>query len=190
MDEASGAGVARDAALTAAVEARATMTRFSGGLTGGAGTDGDSFEYLDHTADVQLHSWGGSMERAMEAALAAMFNVMTDIKRVDVDPSLTREVEAQGHDGLSLLFALLDEFLFLFHSEGFAVKKATVVGQVDREAWKVRVKANHSPPAAGRVPLPHPCSRARAREVALPRKAGDKGLRSDRSGRSSLDVGE
>ena len=44
MDEASGAGVARDAALTAAVEARATMTRFSGGLTGGAGTDGDSFE--------------------------------------------------------------------------------------------------------------------------------------------------
>ncbi|CAN0185090.1 unnamed protein product [Ascophyllum nodosum] len=141
MDEASEAGVARDAALTAAVEARATMTRFSGGLTGGAGTDGDNFEYLDHTADVQLHSWGGSMERAMEAALAAMFNVMTDIKRVDVDPSLTREVEARGHDGLSLLFALLDEFLFLFHSEGFAVKKATVVGEVDREAWKVRVKA-------------------------------------------------
>ena len=48
---------------------------------------------------------------------------------------------ASGHDGLSLLFALLDEFLFLFHSEGFAVKKATVVGEVDREAWKVRVKA-------------------------------------------------
>ena len=44
MDEASEAGVARDAALTAAVEARATMTRFSGGLTGGAGTDGDNFE--------------------------------------------------------------------------------------------------------------------------------------------------
>lgn len=36
------------------------------------------------------------MERAMEAALAAMFNVMTDIGVVEIDPSLTRYVEAKG----------------------------------------------------------------------------------------------
>ena len=51
----------------------------------------------------------------MEAALAAMFNVMTDIKRVDVDPSLTREVEARGEccaKLLLLVFFVLGSFYF------------------------------------------------------------------------------
>ncbi|CAN0384758.1 unnamed protein product, partial [Ectocarpus fasciculatus] len=41
-----------------------------------------------------------------------------------------------GHDAKSLLFNLLDEFLFLFHSEGLAVKRTTVSGTVDRGEGK------------------------------------------------------
>lgn len=40
---------------------------------------------------------------------------------------------------MSLLFSLLDEYLFLFHAEGLVVKKATV-GAVDRDAWKLTAK--------------------------------------------------
>lgn len=50
-----------------------------------------------------------------------------------------RNVRA-GHDVMSLLFSLLDEFLFLFHAEGLAVRKATIRA-VDREAWKLTAEA-------------------------------------------------
>ncbi|CAN0004839.1 unnamed protein product [Pylaiella littoralis] len=148
---------ARNAAVATAVEARSRTNRVSEGLDGGAGADGGAaganFEYLDHTADVQLHSWGDSIERAMEGALAAMFNTITDIAKIDPDPSLTRLMEIEGHDAKSLLFALLDEFLFLFHSEGLAVKRATVHGSIVRgggdsgdgghtsAGWKLRATA-------------------------------------------------
>lgn len=74
----------------------------------------------------------------MEGALAAMFNVMTDIGKVEIDPSLKREIQVKGHDAMSLLFALLDEFLFLFHAEGLVVRKATVA-LINRESWTVSV---------------------------------------------------
>lgn len=34
----------------------------------------------------------------MEGALAAMFNTITDIAKVEIDPSLTREMEIEGEE--------------------------------------------------------------------------------------------
>lgn len=43
-----------------------------------------------------LFAGGDSIELAMEGALAAMFNIITDIGIIEVDPSLTRQVEVTG----------------------------------------------------------------------------------------------
>ena len=38
---------------------------------------------LDHTADVQIHSWGDSLEEALGACVVGMFNYMTDVGVVE-----------------------------------------------------------------------------------------------------------
>ena len=41
-----------------------------------------SFEYLGHTADVIIHSWGPNIAKAFEAGAYAMFDYMTDLTRI------------------------------------------------------------------------------------------------------------
>ena len=53
----------------------------------------------------------------------AMFGYMTEIEKVDIEES--QEIEAQGEDMLSLLFHLLDEFLFLFSAEPFFIARVS-----------------------------------------------------------------
>ena len=40
-----------------------------------------NFEYLDHTADVQLHAWGATLEEAFQNCALAMFNYEEKQKR-------------------------------------------------------------------------------------------------------------
>jgi len=94
------------------------------------------YEYLDHTADVQLHAWGDSLEEAFEQCVMAMFGYMTEIEKVDIEES--QEIEAQGEDMLSLLFHLLDEFLFLFSAEPFFIARKVVITKFDRDNFKIR----------------------------------------------------
>ncbi|XP_074971054.1 protein archease isoform X2 [Phalacrocorax aristotelis] len=79
------------------------------------------YEYLDHTADVQLHAWGDTLEEAFEQCVMAMFGYMTDTGTVE--PVDTVEVEAEGHDMLSLLFHFLDEWLYKFSANDFFIPR-------------------------------------------------------------------
>lgn len=54
------------------------------------------FEYLDHTADVQIHSWGPTLAATYSQAVVAMFNYMTDLRAVHVVRSCDRPFAVQG----------------------------------------------------------------------------------------------
>lgn len=95
-----------------------------------------NFEYLDHTADVQLHAWGPTLEAAFAAVGLAMFNYMTPIDAINMDESCTRVVEASGHDLDSLLFSWLDELLFIFSTELLVFSDIKVTA-LDRQEYKI-----------------------------------------------------
>jgi SHS2 domain-containing protein len=65
----------------------------------------------------------------------AMFAYMTDIETVDNLRS--EQIQAQGHDLLSLLYGFLDEFLFLFSAEPYFIARKVVINSFDRENFKI-----------------------------------------------------
>ena len=100
------------------------------------GTTGKKYEYLDHTADIQLHAWGSSLTEAFEQVAVAMFGYITDLSTVEVTRS--EEITAEGHDMESLLFQFLNEFLFLFCAEPFFVVKEVKITEFDKQNFKIR----------------------------------------------------
>eukprot|EP00013_Stygamoeba_regulata_P029915 CAMPEP_0177666180 /NCGR_PEP_ID=MMETSP0447-20121125/21446_1 /TAXON_ID=0 /ORGANISM="Stygamoeba regulata, Strain BSH-02190019" /LENGTH=146 /DNA_ID=CAMNT_0019172315 /DNA_START=20 /DNA_END=461 /DNA_ORIENTATION=- len=94
-------------------------------------TDKEGFEYLDHTADVQLHSWGPNLQTAFENQIVAMSNYITDLDYVGVDES-----ELEGHDLESLLYNFMDEWLFQFCTEFFICKEVSVT-TLDCDHFKI-----------------------------------------------------
>nr|XP_023490025.1 protein archease isoform X1 [Equus caballus] len=89
------------------------------------------YQYLDHTADVQLHAWGDTLEEAFEQCAMAMFGYMTDTGTVE--PLQTVEVETQGDDLESLLFHFLDEWLYKFSADEFFIPR------LGHSSYKVQV---------------------------------------------------
>lgn len=68
-----------------------------------------------------------------------MFGYITELEHVDVDPEMEVEVEAEGHDMESLLYSLMDEFLYQFCVDFKVCKKIEIV-EFDRDNWKIRAR--------------------------------------------------
>lgn len=96
---------------------------------------------LDHTADVQLHAWGSTLEQAFESVGLCMFNYMTPLKGIAVmeGEAGVRQYEAKGHDLSSLLFHWLDELLFSFCTDFFVPKQLRITA-FDRENWHLEAE--------------------------------------------------
>lgn len=82
------------------------------------------FKFLEHTADVYIESWGGTLEETFEWAAVGMFEVMTDLKRVEAKKKY--EISVKGEDLYALLYEWLEELLFIFGSQGTVFSKFRV----------------------------------------------------------------
>ncbi|MFZ8855324.1 MAG: archease [Thermofilaceae archaeon] len=97
------------------------------------------FEILEHTADVLVRAWGGSLEEVLASAILGMYEVMTDLSRVEAREE--RIVEAEGMDLENLLYNLLERLIVLFDEEAFLVSKVDGVElSQGPEGWRVKVR--------------------------------------------------
>jgi len=73
------------------------------------------FEYFEVTADAGYWAYGSTLEEAFENAALAMFELMTDTKKVS--PKKEKKIKIEAEDEISLLHDWLDELLFLMDTE-------------------------------------------------------------------------
>ncbi|ETB59710.1 hypothetical protein YYC_03124 [Plasmodium yoelii 17X] len=83
------------------------------------------YEYLDHTADIILHSYGNNLKEAFESVCVALFNYMCDLKNVEL--KMKRKISIKGDDLDDLLFKFLVEFHFLYGNEYFICKTINII---------------------------------------------------------------
>lgn len=72
-----------------------------------------------------MHAWGDTLEEAFEQVATAMFGYMTELEYVEMKEA--HDIEAEGHDMLSLLFHFLDELLFLFCAEPNIIARVSIL---------------------------------------------------------------
>jgi SHS2 domain-containing protein len=82
------------------------------------------FEFLEHTADAYIASYGATIEEAIGNAALAMFEVMTDTQKIAPTQKDTVEVEAE--DEYALLYSWLEALLVKFEVNGMLYSKFEV----------------------------------------------------------------
>jgi len=71
------------------------------------------FEFREHTADVQVRSWGPSLEEAFsQTAYSLMTTITPNLKLIS--PEIEKEITVKAEDKEALLFDFLSEFLYIF----------------------------------------------------------------------------
>jgi SHS2 domain-containing protein len=91
------------------------------------------WKYLEHTADVKLHAYGNTLEECFTNAALAMFEVMTDVKKVKKKVRYT--IEVYGNDIKSLLYKFLEELLFLLNTKQFLLSE---VAELVIEGYRIK----------------------------------------------------
>lgn len=115
----------------------------------------ESFELLEHTADIGLKAYGQTLKEAFENAAYGMFSMITDLERVETRETI--EVQVEAIDAEALLVAWLNELIYLSDARTLVLKsfnisewdeenylKASVRGEpvdLSRHSIEVQIKA-------------------------------------------------
>ena len=74
------------------------------------------FEFMDHTADVSVKSWGRNLKEAFsQTALSLMMTITPNLNKIS--PKIEKNIEVISEDKYALCFDFLSEFLYLFDVE-------------------------------------------------------------------------
>jgi len=101
---------------------------------------GKEFEYLEeHTADVAFIAYGKDLNEVFQNAAKAMFNVMTDISRIEKKEKRTIKVVDDELKGL--LKNWLQELIVLFDVDGIAFSEFKVNIEKKNDKWVLEGEA-------------------------------------------------
>jgi len=73
------------------------------------------YEVFEHTADIGLHAFGGTLSELFIHAAQGMESLM--VAPEQIRPQVSSEIVVEGHDEVSLLIAWLNEPIILFDIE-------------------------------------------------------------------------
>jgi SHS2 domain-containing protein len=113
------------------------------------------YEFLEHTADAYIAAYGEDLAEAFENAAAAMFDVMTDVEKVN--PEIEDYVEVYGEDEYALLYNWLEALLVKSEVEGMLYSKFEVqelsrgdgVFKLKAKIWGEKFKHEKHPQKVG-----------------------------------------
>ncbi len=83
------------------------------------------YETFDHTADMGIRVFGQTEEEVFANAAYALFDQLTDLRKVG--DGATQEISVEGADREDLLIRWLGELLFLSQSRGFLFKEFSIL---------------------------------------------------------------
>ena len=74
------------------------------------------FKFKDHTADVEVKSWGRTLEEAFsQTALSLMTTITPNLNKIS--SKIEKKIEIVSEDKYALCIDFLTEFLFLFDTD-------------------------------------------------------------------------
>ena len=81
----------------------------------------EGYRFLEHVTDAFIEAWGETFETALAQAGLAFFDTITDTGKVQ--PKVSVEIAATGHDELELLYNWLEELLLKFEIDQLAFSR-------------------------------------------------------------------
>ncbi|MEM1551907.1 MAG: archease [Candidatus Bathyarchaeia archaeon] len=97
-----------------------------------------NFEFLEHMADAYIAAYGRDLAEAFENAAAAMFEVMTDIEKVN--PKNEDYVEVEAADEHALLYNWLEELLVKSEINEMLYSKFKIFEVTKTDGFRLKAK--------------------------------------------------
>uniref|UniRef100_A0AC35FAT0 Archease domain-containing protein n=1 Tax=Panagrolaimus sp. PS1159 TaxID=55785 RepID=A0AC35FAT0_9BILA len=96
-------------------------------------------EAVHHTADVQLHSWAQTFEKALEQLVVAFYGTSNHLETVKTEYSM--DIKETEHDRESMIHSILEECLYLFDTEPFFIGRKVEVIRYNSEKCEIKIRA-------------------------------------------------
>jgi SHS2 domain-containing protein len=97
------------------------------------------FEWIEHPSDVGFRAYGRTLAEAFENAGLALFEIMTDLSKVEAQEEFSITLEAE--DKHALLYDWIDRLLYLHDSLGVILNKFEVRIREEEGKFKLEAKA-------------------------------------------------
>lgn len=98
------------------------------------------FRFLEHTADMYIEAWGGTLEEAFEnTAVGLGFTIVISD---NVEPKIEKEIKTESENKEALLFDFLSKFLIFQDAENLIFHKVHVEKIEEKNGrWYLKAKA-------------------------------------------------